>query len=421
MASLPSDCTLSAHAADKPQKPEVTTKSLFPVDPNVSSTDATAPTIPVSLLQASQQPPPLFEVRPSPLGGSGVFATRDLSFGTRLLAEEALFYADRTTLYEEVDKLSPEARRMFDDLHSFRRTHGTDDIAARFWTNCFHTPLGSGIFPLSARFNHACKGHNNVAFTLPKASPSPGIGDGDGDGSDGSKSNHSKSNHSKSNHSKSNHSKSNHSKSNHSKSNHSSRPPENQPPGDADKLLVLSVSVPDGVKAGQELTINYGPPPAVLFVNWGFRCRCAGCRRGRERRESASNLSSNSSRPGRGSGNTNTGTPIATRSSRGVGHAGGDDDNVPDGTDGAADHWGLTDHECEKLEEGGWVRLLDQEKTNLGGGYHDDEYCLHRVGSRAQALMGGTTHEVSLKGRCKKQRDWNRSVGRQRPSVSAQW
>lgn len=104
-----------------------------PPPPPPSPPSSPAPHLPATT--KASPPPPLFEVRASPLGGSGVFALHDIPEGQVVLAERPLFYADRITLYEEVDRLEPSDRIQFDSLHVFRRTVGTDDIAGRFWTN----------------------------------------------------------------------------------------------------------------------------------------------------------------------------------------------------------------------------------------------------------------------------------------------
>ncbi|KAJ1327695.1 SET domain-containing protein-lysine N-methyltransferase [Microdochium nivale] len=205
------------------------------------------PATPAAPPPPSTLPDALFEVRSSPLGGSGVFALQDLAFGQQILSETALLYADKINLYEEVDKLDPASRKLFDDLHAFKRTSSTDAIAARFWTNwspwytsSFKTAHGSGIFPLSARFNHACRGTNNVDFTLPSFGTVPFA--------------------------------------------------------DTKVVtthLVMRICSPHGVKAGEELTIAYGPPPDVLLLNWGFQCRCGGCESGGLSDEQVEDLLSN--------------------------------------------------------------------------------------------------------------------------------
>ena len=105
-------------------------QSCSTVTPGTKSTTAD-PDKPLTTIPS----PPLFEIRASALGGLGVFALHDIPEGQVVLAEHPLLYADRITLYEEVDKLDPSARDKFDSLHVFRRTAGTDDIAGRFWTN----------------------------------------------------------------------------------------------------------------------------------------------------------------------------------------------------------------------------------------------------------------------------------------------
>jgi SET domain-containing protein len=46
---------------------------------------------------------------------------------------------------------------------------------------------------------------------------------------------------------------------------------------DNKKNCMLFVTT-DKIKAGDELFIRYGADPRHLFINWGFRCKCGGCR-----------------------------------------------------------------------------------------------------------------------------------------------
>lgn len=134
LVTIPSPASSSGPAQATHHNREDHQSPRPPRPPPPSPPSSQAPHLPATT-KASPPPPPLFEVRASPLGGSGVFALHDIPEGQVVLAERPLFYADRITLYEEVDRLEPSDRIQFDNLHVFRRTVGTDDIAGRFWTN----------------------------------------------------------------------------------------------------------------------------------------------------------------------------------------------------------------------------------------------------------------------------------------------
>ncbi|KAM4058026.1 hypothetical protein HRG_011019 [Hirsutella rhossiliensis] len=74
--------------------------------------------------------------------------------------------ADRSSLFSEFDKLGPTARQLALSLHANEHSKpGTPLIQAVWATNCF-TVGGrqAGLFPVAARFNHACCPAHNVDF-----------------------------------------------------------------------------------------------------------------------------------------------------------------------------------------------------------------------------------------------------------------
>lgn len=110
----------------------------------------------------------------------------------------------------------------------------------------FDTVLGSGIFPQAARFNHSCRGHNNISFVLPTTRTATTTTTTTETTSS-------------------------------LDSEHMKKKEKGEEKKDNDKI-VLTVTKPGGVRVGDELTISYGHLPETLSENWGFECRCAGCR-----------------------------------------------------------------------------------------------------------------------------------------------
>lgn len=132
-------------------------RELLPSTPSTPSSSPSPPSSP-----SSPSPPPhilvngCFAIRPSPLGGLGAFALRDLQRGDHLLVERPLL---RTTLFHLsrlLDELSPADRSVFYSLTG----HHPDPQASqaeRIWTaNTFVAGDCEAIFALASRFNHAC-------------------------------------------------------------------------------------------------------------------------------------------------------------------------------------------------------------------------------------------------------------------------
>ncbi|KYK55385.1 SET domain protein [Drechmeria coniospora] len=133
------------------------------------SLQATEPQLPPVVLKNSATP--LFEndfikVARSNIAGLGVFAAKTLKYGQSILRERPLFEADESCLFQNFGKLDPQARKVALSLYANELVKpGTPKIQAVWATNCF-TVGGrqAGLFPIAARFNHACFPAQNVDF-----------------------------------------------------------------------------------------------------------------------------------------------------------------------------------------------------------------------------------------------------------------
>ncbi|TQV96949.1 SETdomain-containing protein [Cordyceps javanica] len=160
-----------------------------------------------------------FAVRPSLTGGLGAFATRALPRGAVLLEETPLFVAARRgAIFAAFARLSRKRQRKAMALHaSDHFKPGTPWLEAVWDTNSFSTGVDreAGLFPIAARFNHACAPGDNVHFAYDAGR----------------------------------------------------------------RRLRLWVGAEDGVAEGEELKICYGrtKTPALLYHCYGFRCACGVC------------------------------------------------------------------------------------------------------------------------------------------------
>ncbi|KAL7906130.1 hypothetical protein GGI35DRAFT_482914 [Trichoderma velutinum] len=131
--------------------------------------DIKAPLSPPAILKMSPGPMyrnEYFEVAKSSVAGWGAFATRDLTKGDVILREMPLFVAETDKVFHEFYKLDGSAKKVALSLHSHRLVKGgTPQILAVWQTNCFAVAHHvSGLFPIAARFNHACDPINNVEY-----------------------------------------------------------------------------------------------------------------------------------------------------------------------------------------------------------------------------------------------------------------
>ncbi|KAM3446034.1 hypothetical protein MY3296_010051 [Beauveria thailandica] len=109
-----------------------------------------------------------FAVRPSPTGGMGAFATRRLLPDEVILEEAPLLTSSRggSSIFEAYAAASRKKQKKAMKLHASRHFKpGTPYLQAIWDTNSFAiSPLEAGLFPLAARFNHACEPANNVHY-----------------------------------------------------------------------------------------------------------------------------------------------------------------------------------------------------------------------------------------------------------------
>ncbi|KAI0467214.1 hypothetical protein F4859DRAFT_506986 [Xylaria cf. heliscus] len=105
------------------------------------------------------------EVKSSPVSGYGAFAVRDLEPYTTILLERELFNANSFDLYEKLEALTEEQKKAYYNLYGHRRS-SSEDIRAAIWrTNRFSVGLRGSVFLIASRFNHACRGRNNVDYS----------------------------------------------------------------------------------------------------------------------------------------------------------------------------------------------------------------------------------------------------------------
>ncbi|KAM0247736.1 hypothetical protein ACHAQJ_009743 [Trichoderma viride] len=109
-----------------------------------------------------------FKVDKSEVAGWGAFAARDLAKGDVILREIPLFVAEIDDIFHEFYKLDKNAMDVALSLHSHQFIKaGTPRILGIWKTNCFAiTHHMAGLFPIAARFNHACHPVNNVEYQV---------------------------------------------------------------------------------------------------------------------------------------------------------------------------------------------------------------------------------------------------------------
>ncbi|KAI0200852.1 hypothetical protein F4808DRAFT_470069 [Astrocystis sublimbata] len=110
----------------------------------------------------------LIEIKSSLLSGYGVFAVCDLEPYTTILLECELFNANNHTLYQKLDELTEEQLKAYNALYGHVRTPSEDMRTAIWRTNRFSASGGGSVFLVASRFNHACKGRNNVDYAYDK-------------------------------------------------------------------------------------------------------------------------------------------------------------------------------------------------------------------------------------------------------------
>ncbi|KAK3383060.1 hypothetical protein B0T24DRAFT_672989 [Lasiosphaeria ovina] len=102
-----------------------------------------------------------FEIRPSPLGGLGAFAVRDLKHGETILIEQPILRTTHFSFGSDFYNLSEDDQAVILALH---RPDGPDGIDGIVRINAFQIPGGVALFQVASRFNHACAPVRNVRY-----------------------------------------------------------------------------------------------------------------------------------------------------------------------------------------------------------------------------------------------------------------
>lgn len=110
----------------------------------------------------------LWELRPTPCKGIGMFAKTNISGGTRLLADQCLLHlpGPKTLLIDierAFDQLSPSQQEAYMKLHCPDRP-GRSPIVRIWEANCFRVGEGAGIFLKASRINHSCTPNAHFAW-----------------------------------------------------------------------------------------------------------------------------------------------------------------------------------------------------------------------------------------------------------------
>ncbi|KAF7563246.1 hypothetical protein G7046_g888 [Stylonectria norvegica] len=113
-----------------------------------------------------------FVVTRSNIAGWGAFAAKDLKYGETIHSEVPLLLADSTSPFQEFHKLDRFHQRILLSLHANHLCkYGTERFMAIWTTNSFATSRDgeAGVFPIAARFNHACYPKCNIEYFFNKA------------------------------------------------------------------------------------------------------------------------------------------------------------------------------------------------------------------------------------------------------------
>ncbi|RCI08301.1 hypothetical protein L249_8346, partial [Ophiocordyceps polyrhachis-furcata BCC 54312] len=103
-----------------------------------------------------------FKIQRSETAGWGAFAVCNLRRDDLILMEKSLFVADQSSLFRAFETLDSDSKNIALSLHVNELVKpGTPPIQAIWATNCF---TRAGLFPIAARFNHACYPAHNVRF-----------------------------------------------------------------------------------------------------------------------------------------------------------------------------------------------------------------------------------------------------------------
>ena len=110
----------------------------------------------------------LWELRPSPGKGIGMFAKSKILRGTRILADRCLINLPQpkallTDIERAFDQLSPSQQKAYMELHCPDRP-GRSPVVRIWEANCFRVDEGAGIFLKASRINHSCTPNAHFAW-----------------------------------------------------------------------------------------------------------------------------------------------------------------------------------------------------------------------------------------------------------------
>lgn len=129
-----------------------------------------------------------FAVARSETAGWGAFAAKTLGRGDVILRERPLMVADRSSVFSEYEKLDSTARQLALSLHANEYCKPGTPLIQTVWATNWYVAVAlhecaltqqkrltlvksftvggrqAGLFPVAARFNHACCPAHNVDF-----------------------------------------------------------------------------------------------------------------------------------------------------------------------------------------------------------------------------------------------------------------
>ena len=112
----------------------------------------------------------MWELRPSPGKGTGMFARKKIARGTRLLADECLMHLPEAKpllidIERAFEQLRPNQQAAYMGLHCPDR-HGRSPVVRIWEANCFRMGKGGGIFLKASRINHSCTPNAHFAWNV---------------------------------------------------------------------------------------------------------------------------------------------------------------------------------------------------------------------------------------------------------------
>ena len=151
---------------EKPDQVFRLSTSLSQTTPKSGRHEKSEPAIPLLDKEHSH----LWELRPSPGKGTGMFARKKIARGTRLLADECLVHLPEPNpllidIERAFDRLRPSQQAAYTELHC--PDHPGLSPIVRIWeANCFRMGKGGGIFLTASRINHSCTPNAYFAWNV---------------------------------------------------------------------------------------------------------------------------------------------------------------------------------------------------------------------------------------------------------------